>query len=252
MPPRSYLVTAAALVALVAISLPLTMGFAIIAWYWLFAAVACVLFVVGVIRIVYGLRAPIWIGVALASPGVLWAADNLLNMTNYRPMSVAWILATGIANSFAFLAAAVAALRLSEILSRPHAVFRIGYAMLAISAVLSGTTMIAYFMGWNFSRDPLYMAWVRPFQVAVTLVRYGAFVGAAIMIVTRYDMERWISVAVILVGLHMLSEIVGSMVFGGFGGGMMFWLQPVLLLVSAAAVWRIGTLLRGQLAPRQA
>jgi hypothetical protein len=31
-----------------------------------------------------------------------------------------------------------------------------------------------------------------------------------------------------------------------FPGGLMFWLQPVLMLVGAAAVWRMGSVLLAQ------
>src|ERR1700690_1240868 len=75
MPPRSYLITAVVLAGLVAVSVPLTLGFSIILWYGLFAAAACVLAVAGAFKVAAGLRAPPWIGVALASPGLVWAAN---------------------------------------------------------------------------------------------------------------------------------------------------------------------------------
>ena len=251
MPPRSYLVTAAVLVALVAISLPMTMGFAIIAWYWLFAAAACVLVVVGVVRIVHGLGAPAWIGAALASPGLLWAADSLLNMTPYRPMAVAWILLSSMVTSFAFLAAAASALRLIEIFSKPHVGFRIGYGLLAISALLSVISLTSYFMGWSFTKDPLYLAFVRPFYTVIMLVKYGAFIGAAVMVTLTRNMERWIAVTIGLVGLILIYEIIMWTFATGLRGDTMFWLKPVLFLVGSAAVWRIGSLLHVQSASQR-
>jgi len=252
MPPRSYLITAAVLVALVAVSLPLTMGFAVIAWYWLFAAAACVLVVVGVIRIAYRLGAPAWIGVALASPGLLWAANSLLNMTSYRPMSVAWILLSNLATNLAFTAAAAGALRLMETLSRPHVAFRIGYGLLAVSVLLSGLSLTAYFMGWNFFKNPLYGTFLRPLYAAIMLVKYGAFIGAAVLITRRLAMELWTSVTIGLIGLLMLYEDFTQMFAVGFlRGDTMFWLQPVLFLVGGAAVWRIGALLHMQSASQR-
>jgi len=47
MPPLSYMVTAVVLAVLVAVSFPLTMGFSIVFWYWLFAAAACILAILG-------------------------------------------------------------------------------------------------------------------------------------------------------------------------------------------------------------
>ncbi len=38
---------------------------------------ACILAVVGVFKIVNGLREPLWIGIALALPGFVWASDRL-------------------------------------------------------------------------------------------------------------------------------------------------------------------------------
>lgn len=247
MPPRSYIITAIVLAALVAVSLPLTMGFSIILWYWLFLAAACVLAMVGAVRIVHGLRAPLWIGVALALPGVLWAADNLLRLTNHLPSSLAWIIVSSIVTSLSSLTAAAAALRLAETLSRPHAAFRIGYGLLAASAVLAGISLTAYFMGWTFTRDPLYGAFVRPLSVAIKLVEYGAFAGAAVLITMRRDIEPWTGIAISLIGVYMLYQIIWPMFTGSLGSGVaMFWLQPVMMLIGGAAVWRIGALLHAQ------
>lgn len=248
MPPRSYLVTAAVLVALFAVSLPLTMGFAVIGWYWLFAAVACVLVVGGAVRIVHGLGAPAWIGIALASPGVLWAAGSLLNITSYRPTSVLWIMAVSTVTNLAFPAAAAGALRLMEILSRPHVVFRIGYAVLAISVAVSVVSLINYFTGWSFTKNLFHAAYVRPLYFAVTLVQYGAFIGAPVMIAVRFDLERWIAVVIGLIGVFVVYETMRTMFATGFPGDTMFWLWPVFLLIGGAAVWRIGSLLHRQAA----
>lgn len=245
-PPRSYLVTALVLVLLVAVSIPLTLGFSVIVWRSLFAAAACILVVVGVFRVVHGLRAPLWISVALALPGVLWAADNLLKLTSHAPASVTWIIMFSVATRLAFLAAAVGALRLMETISRPHVAFRVGYGLLAASALLSIFGSVVHFMGLGFTRNALYVASVRPLHVATTLVAYGAFVGAAVLVTMRRDLEIWIGAVISLIGIYMVYETIIPMFAIGLRGDLMFWLQPVLMLIGAAAVWRIGSVLRAQ------
>lgn len=246
MPPRSYLITAVVLVVLVAVSIPLTMGFSIILWRWLFAATACILVVVGAFRVVHGLRAPLWIGVALASPGVLWAADSLLRLTSHAPASVTWIVMFSVATRVAFLAAAAGALRLMETVSGPHAAFRFGYGLLAASAVLASISLAAHFMGWSFTKNTLYAASVRQLHVAVMLAAYGAFIGAAVLLTMRRDIERWTGAVISLIGVYMLYETIVTMFAVGLRGDLMFWMQPVLMLIGAAAVWRIGSVLHAQ------
>ena len=86
MPPPSYVVTAVVLGVLVAVSFPLTMGFSIILWYWLFLVAAFVLVTGGVFKIAYGLHASPWIAVALVSPGFVWAAHSLLGLTGHMSL----------------------------------------------------------------------------------------------------------------------------------------------------------------------
>jgi len=243
MPPRSYVITAIVLAVLVVVSFPLTMGFSIILWYWLFLAAACILAVLGAFRLVHGLGAPRWIGVALALPGFVWAANSLLNLTSYAPTSVVWIFVPGAAAHLAFLAAAVGALRLAETMSGPHPAYRIGYGLLAASALLVGIFMIAHLAGLSFTRNALYATPARILRIAANIVAYGAFIGAAILVMLQRDIERWTGAAISLIGVYMLYQTIAPMFAVGLRGDTTFWLLPVILLIGGAAVWRMGSVL---------
>jgi hypothetical protein len=222
------------------------MGFAIILWRWLFAAAACLIVVVGAFRVVHGLRAPLWIGIVLALPCLLWAADSLMKLTSGELTLVTWMTMSGRANYLAGLAAGAAALRLAETMSRPHVAFRIGYGLLATSALVAGIGWTAHLMGWSFIRNPLYATSVRPVHLAAMFVEYAAFIGTAVLVTMRRDLETWTGAVIALVGVYMLYETMSGMFAIGFRGDMAFWLQPVVLLFGSAAVWRIGSLLHAQ------
>jgi putative Mn2+ efflux pump MntP len=250
MPPRSYLITAVVLAVLVAVSLPLTMGFSIIAWRWLFAVAACVLLVVGAFRVVHGLCAPRWIGVVLALPGLLWAA-NSLRMMSPVPSSLAWMIMSSAATPLALLAAACGALRLVETMSRPHVAFRVGYGLLAAYALVVGIALLANLMGWSFTKNAHYATSVRALFLAATLVEYGAFIGAAVLVTLRREIELWAGAAISLIAAHMLYNTLRLMFVVELRGDLMFWVQPVLMLIGGAAVWRIGSVLRTQAVSEQ-
>lgn len=252
MPPRSYLITAAVLVVLVAVSLPLTMGFSIILWHWLFAGAGCILIVLGALRIVRALGAPAWIGVALALPGLLWALGHLRPFMNYVPTSTSIVVLPFMAFSLAMLAAAAGALRLIEILWKPHVAFRVGYGILAAAALISVANWIAHFAGLGFSRNATYAALVRPVSVAAMLVKYGALVGAALLVTLRREVEIWTGATIGLIGLYMLYQAIQMMFAIGFRGDTSFWLQPILMLIGGVAIWRIGSNLRAQAGVPQA
>ncbi|MFO1108881.1 MAG: hypothetical protein U1E61_06855 [Bradyrhizobium sp.] len=251
MPPRSYVIAAILLTVMVAASLPLTMGFAIIFWRWLFAAAACLIAAVGAFRVVHGLRAPVWIGIALALPCLLWGADSLVRFTSRELALVAWMTVYSLVTSLAFVAAGVGVLRLAETMSRPHMAFRIGYGLLAASALLVVFGWAAYLMGWSVTRNPIYVAATRPLHIAAMSVEYGAFVGAAVLVTVRHNLETWTGTVIGLIGLYMLYDIVSSMFVVGLRGDMMFWLQPVMMLIGSAAVWRIGSLLNREAAAQR-
>jgi hypothetical protein len=247
MPPRSYVITAVVLAALVAISFPLTLGFSIILWYWLFAAAACILAVAGAFKIASGLGAPPWIGLALASPGLVWAANKVFELISNGIHPVIWT-SFDMAARLALLAAAAGALRLVEMMSRPPAVFRVGYALLAASAVLLGVGWTTYDMGWIYPKPALYA--ISAVGIAALLVGYGAFIGAAVLITMRRDIERWTGAAISLVTAYVLYKAITPMFLveipGYRGDGPLFWLEPVVMFVGGAAVWRIGSVLRAQ------
>ena len=246
MPPLSYVITAVILAALVAASFPVTMGFSIILWYWLFAAAACLLAIAGAFRIARGLQAPLWIGIGLASPGLVWAANHLHELTSSLNMGV--YTAFRFATAFALLAAAACALHLVETVFRTHIAVRIGYGVLAISAFMTCLNLLAYVTGWTFTHNAAYTTAARTVAIAAIPVKYAAFIAAAALIVLRRDVERWTAIAIGLVSAYMLYNALRPLFVVdrfGSGDGLTFWLQPVIMLVGAAAVWRLGSLLRG-------
>jgi hypothetical protein len=241
MPPRSYVITAVVLPVLVVISMPVTLGFSVLLWYAIFAAAGCILAVAGAFKIANGLRAAPWIGFALASPGFAWAGNKVFEIVS-NDHSVAWAW-FGMAARFAPLAAAAAALRLVETMSGPHPAFRIGYGVLAALALLLGVGMIPD-PATKFTNSQLYALYT--VTVAVMLVECAAFIGAAVTITIRRDVERWAAVAISLVGVHLLYQAIRPYLFGYPTDETMFWLQPVVMLVGGAAVWRMGSVVRAQ------
>jgi len=241
------------LAVLVAASFPLTLGYSIILWYWLFAAAACILAVAGVIKVVVGLHAPLWIGFALAAPGFVWAANRLYEMTSYVPRPGIWIT-FNLAAFMALLAAGAGALRLIEMMSGPRAAFRVGYGILAAAALLMGVGLVASAMGWSFTDSALYATATRALSVSAALVKYGAFIGAAVLISLHRNIERWTGSASTLISAYLLCKAISSMFLvniPGRGDGLMFWLQPVVMLVGGTAVWRMGSVLRSQALPER-
>ena len=66
------------------------------------------------------------------------------------------------------------------------------------------------------------------------------------MITIRRDIERWAAVAISLAGVHLLYQAIRPYLFGYPTDETMFWLQPVVMLIGGAAVWRMGSVLRAQ------
>jgi hypothetical protein len=246
MPPRSYMIAAVVLGTLVGVSFFLAIGFSMTVWSWMFGIAACILGVAGAFNVAGGLDAPRWIGFALASPGLAWAAGSLRE----------WIQSTltgsiryeVFAVYFAALAAGAGALKLIDMMSRlPRAVVYIGYALLAVTALWVGLRLIAIFTQWPFFETPYYFMAGRTVFAASTVVEYGAFMGAAVLITIRRDVESWAAVAICLVSsflifnrfytLILLRQLESSY-------GFLSWLQPVAIFIAAAAVWRMGSLLR--------
>jgi hypothetical protein len=250
MPPRSYIIAVVVLGALVAVSFFLTLGFSMTIWSWLFAIAACILGVAGAFKVADALRAPRWIGVALASPGLVWAVGNLREWIQPTPASS--IRYDLIAAYLAVLAAGAGALWLVEVMSRPHAAFRVGYALLALTALLVGVVQIGNAMGWAFIGNPLYAIPSRAVFGASTFVKYGAFIGAAVLISMRRDVERWTAAVISLVSADLLWKGVYTIILLRMpGNAFPFWLQPIAMFLGGAAVWRMGSVLLAQSLPER-
>src|SRR5512138_3269687 len=104
MPPRSYVLTAVFLSGFVGISVALTSWSSITVWYWLFAAAACILGVAGVFKIADRFSAPRWVGISLASPGLVWAIATLRDLIG-QPIPITSVRFDLVAAYLAVLAA---------------------------------------------------------------------------------------------------------------------------------------------------
>jgi hypothetical protein len=246
MPPKSYIIAAVVLGALVGVSFFLTLGFSMTAWFWTFAIAACILGTAGAFNIADGLGSPRWIGAGLASPGLVWLVGNLREW--FPTIFASSLRYEVIAAYFAALAAGAGALKLVEITSRSHAAARIGYALLAMTALWVGIGVIAIITPWPFFKSPSYFMTSRTVFAASAIVEYGAFVGAAVLITIRHDVERWSCVAISLVSSFLLYKRVYMLVLlipleNVYG--FVSWLQAIAIFIGAAAVWRMGVILRG-------
>jgi hypothetical protein len=232
--------------ALVGVSFFLTLGFSMTVWVWMFSIAACILGVAGAFNTAGGVGAPRWIGVALASPGLVWAVGNIREWIQLTPASS--IRYDLIAAYLAALAAGAGALKLMEMMSRSHAAIRVGYALLAVTALWVGLGQIAFITRWPFFGTPSYIMTSRTVFAASSVVEYGAFIGAAILITIRHDLERWSCVAISLVSSFLIYKRVYLFILlrpleNGYG--FVSWLQPIAIFIGAAAVWRMGVILRG-------
>jgi hypothetical protein len=168
-----------------------------------------------------------------------------LNMTAFYAFDIASYLA--------LLAAAACALRLAETVSRPHVAFRIGYGVLAIAAFVACLNLLAYSMGWTFTKAPAYAKAVRVVVIAGKLVKYGAIILAAMLITSRCNVERWAGIVISLVSGYLLYRTLEPLFVASHprGDGLAFWLQPVIMLTGGAAVWRMGSFLRSENTPER-
>jgi hypothetical protein len=179
MPPRSYIVAAVVLGTLVSGSLFLTLGFSMTVWFWMFASAACILGVAGAFNTAGSLGAPRWVGFALASPGLAWAAGGLREWIQSNPTgSIRYEL---FAAYFAALAAGAGALKLIDMMSRSQIAVRIGYALLALTALWDGFGLIVIFASLPFFGTPTYSMTYRTVLAVSAIVEYGAFMGAAVL-----------------------------------------------------------------------
>jgi hypothetical protein len=146
----------------------------------------------------------------------------------------------------ALLAAAAAAMHVAETLSRPRTAFRVGYGILAIAALTTCLNGLSRPMGWIFTQHFDYALLAGAANTAAIFVKYGAFIGAAMLIVIRRDIERWTGIVISLISAYLLYLALRPLfVDDGFTYyvGWTFWLWPGAMLVGGAAVWRMGSLL---------
>jgi hypothetical protein len=110
---------------------------------------------------------------------------------------------------------------------------------------MMGISLIARAMEWSFTTSAFYLSASRSLSYSAALVKYGAFIGAAMLITLRRDIERWAGIAISLISAFMLYRALRPLfVVDHFGSSdLLMFLQPALMLIGAAAFWRMGSLL---------
>jgi hypothetical protein len=247
MPPLSYVITAIVL-ALIFFGSP------VYPFYWLFATTAGVLTIAGVIRIARALRAPLWIGPALAIPGIFWTAHTLYDV--YSKPHLLETVVVGLVGIIANLVAGVGALRLLEMTALPRKVFWIGCAILGTAALCSTISLIAIFPGHGLTvnlRFAFYSAYYtiigRPLTLLGAVLSYISYVSLVIVISRTRHIEIWISAVVTAVGSYLIYKVVVLMLWIPIEGqhdGLIGWPEPVIMFIGGVAVWRLGSVLSAQ------
>jgi len=251
MPPFSYIVIAVILVGLVATGLYVTHAYAIFLFYLLFAAAACLLAAIGVFRISYGLEAPFWTGLALAAPAFVWGFHRIFELivsgSPFLMMSIGFRMVAALA----LTAAAVACVRLIEIVSVSSAVTHIAYGILAFSALLTLLGIVQYATGATWTRNAGYSEFAKWVRWPILIAKYGSVAVAPIAVVVRRRIEGWVLVPI--VGIAVLEGYAVAFPSHGFPAGQLavyqglwFWLKPVVYFVASAAIWRMGSVLLSQ------
>jgi hypothetical protein len=245
MPPVSYIVAAVLLIGLVAISLPPTMGFAILYWYWIFGAAACLLAIGGAFLVRLGMRAPLWVGVALASPGIIWAATTSVDLFGSNSFYAAahWYLSTG--SLLASVAAAIASLRLVELIYSPRIFIKIGYGVLGLNALLEVATLGSRAVGWPFANIALFDAVARIVVWPAIVLKFGAFLIASASIVINRRVEWWTAAAIGFVSVVCFYDAARDLLQMEMDG-LIFFAKPGMLFIGAVALCRMGRLLLQQ------
>lgn len=246
MPPVSYIIAALALAGIVTGGLYATHGYAIFLFYWGFGAAACVLALLGIVRISQALAAPIWVSLVLMSPLVVWAAARLRDLfaspTTFASTSVFF----SVGEAVALTAAAIGCIRLIEIISAPNFATRIAYGVLATVLLIQALSLVQYAIGATWTRSSAYIAIMSWLRWPVLIAPYGAFIAAPVIVVVRRNIEWWVLIPVVVAAVWRVYPVVlGPRIFGYSAfDGVLFWLQPVIFFIAAAAVWRIGAALR--------
>ena len=246
MPPRSYIIIAIMLTALVAGGFADKLEYSVSLWYQLFDVATCLLAVPGAFRIARGLHARFWVGIALASPGFVGGAIYLYDLELRKRLNGPISSAFNEVAYLVVLAAAAAAIHLAETISGRRTAYRIAYWILAIAAVTTCLNWLAPSMGWRFTQDFGYASLAWTANTAAIFVKYGAFISAAMLVVLHRDIERWTGIVISLISAYLLYLALRPLfVDDGFTYyvGLTFWVWPGVMLVGAAAVWRMGSLL---------
>ena len=254
MPLRSYLAIATGLAALAGMAASLTSGSSIFVWYWLLAALGCILGVVGAFRAVDAVGAPRWVAAAFALPALLWAM-NVVKDLGYNvatgPARLTDLIMIYTAGQIASLAAGAGALRLVETISAPHAWLRFGYAVLAAYAIVVCVGLAADVSGWQFVGNAHYAASARALRVAATFVECAALIGVAVLLTGRRGIEPWPGIAISLIGCIMFYHTLRLAFEAEVRTIPSVWLQPLIMFTGGVSVWRIGSLLSFQAASTQ-
>jgi hypothetical protein len=246
MPPVSYIIAALALAGIVAGGLYATHGYAIFLFYWGFGAAAVVLALFGIVRISQALATPIWVPLVLISPLILWAAARLRDMFASPTILAATSVFFSFGEAIALTAAAIGCIRLIELVSAPNSITRIAYGILAIVLLIQVFSLVQYAIGATWTRSPAYIAIMGWLRWPVIIAPYGAFIAAPVIVVVRRNIEWWVLIPIVGAAVWRLYPVVlGPRIFGySVFDGVLFWLQPVIFFIAAAAVWRIGSVLR--------
>ena len=248
MPPVSYIAVAVVLVALVAACLYATQMYAIFFLYWAFWAAAFVLAVGGALRIAGAVDVPRWAAFALVSPGIVWLAVRLRDMFASGPLFLTTSVYLNLASAVALSLTAMACIRLIEAVAGSSSLTRAVFVILALSLLIPLLGGVQYLAGAGWTRSPVYQEFMNWLRWPLVAAKYGAVVAAPVVLVVRRHLEYWTLVPI--VGIALL-EVYGvlfprSAMSGGQYYGLMIWLRPVAFFIAAAALWRLGALLRLQ------
>ena len=238
MPPWSYIVTALVLCALLVLSFPLTLGFSIIAFYWLFQAAAWLLAAVGLARVSRNLPTPLWVIVALETPLVVKGVEQLVDL---RPITPAVVFALRLSSSLALSASAMGAIFLAGSLADRRRLAALTCALLAIHAAILAIPYALYFIGSSPLRFKAIGAVLSATDLLFFTIILGGFATAALLLAIRRELEAWIPVAICSVCLFQ--EVSRIQQGGRLPSELSMWLTPVFFLIGGAAIFRAGSML---------
>lgn len=256
MPPLSYIGVAILIVMLVEGGAAEMLPLVVYQWRALFLAVPCLLSVPGAYRISSGLGARVWVGLALVSPALAFAAIGVYQLVA-RPLTPV-PAGFGAVAHVAVLAAAAAAIQLVQKLSQARRTLCVYYVILAIAALTTTIDGLGRQMKWMFTEQQIFyslLSWAA--NTAAIFVTCGAFIAASWLIVTRRGVERWTGIVISLITAYFFYKDVRPLFVHDDGRmglqlGLAFWAWPGAMLIGAAALWRMGALLNTLPAPTHA